>query len=75
MIKCRYKFSDVFLQIFFSQVPISCSVIKTDVNSCLKQVILPNNGMEKRLHINTAILISIEFQKCRCAKEMPKLQW
>lgn len=67
------QLSNVLFQIILSQVAISISIIQTDMNSGLEEIVFPDNGVEKWLHVDTAILISIELQECWGTKEMPEL--
>lgn len=69
-----YQLSDIFFQIIFSQIPVSISVVETDMDSCLEQIIFTDDGVEKWLHIDSAVLVPVEFQKSWCAEEVPKLE-
>lgn len=55
------EFRNVLLQVAFSQVAVSICVIQTYVDPRLEQVVLPHDRMEKGLHIDSPILITIEF--------------
>ena len=44
------------------------------MNSSLKQIVFADDGVEKWLHVYSAILIPVEFQKSWCAKKMPKFE-
>ena len=70
----RDKFWNVLVEVGFGEVAVPSSVIQTDVNSGLEQVVLPDYRMEERLHIDSPVLIPIELQKCWSTEEMSKLE-
>lgn len=41
------QLSNVLFQIILSQVAISISIIQTDMNSGLEEIVFPDNGVEK----------------------------
>lgn len=59
----RDQLRDIFFKVAFSQVAISICVVQADVDSCLEEVVLADNRVEERLHVNSAIFVSIEFQE------------
>lgn len=70
MRKSGDKLGYVFFEVAFSQVSISVCIIKTYVNSSLEKIVFPHNGVEKWLHINATILISVKFQESGGAKKV-----
>ena len=68
------QFRDVLSQICLSQVTISGCIVQTDVDSCLKEVILPDDRVEEGLHVDATVLISVELQEGRGAEEVPELK-
>ena len=40
----------------------------------LEQVVFPDDRVEKRLHVDAAVLVPVEFEESGCAEEMSELQ-
>ena len=74
MVKSWNEFRNVLFEIVFGEVTISCSIIQTDMNSGLEKVVLSDDGVEERLHVDSTVLISIEFEESGCTEEMSELQ-
>jgi len=75
MIECGNQLGNVFLEVFFSQVTIPCSIIQRNMDSSLEKIVLSYDGVEERLHVDSAVFISIEFQESRCTEKVSEFQW
>ena len=61
--ECGNQFRNIFPQVCLCEIAVSTGVIQTDMNSGLEEIILTYNRMEKRLHIDSPVLIPVEFQE------------
>lgn len=67
------QLGNVLTEVIFSQVAITSSVVKTDVDTCLEEIVLSDYRMEKGLHVDTTVLIPVELEESRGTEEVSKL--
>jgi hypothetical protein len=63
VVKGGDKFGDVLLEVVFSEVAVSCRVVKADVDSGLEQVVFAHDRVEEGLHVDTAVLVAVELEE------------
>lgn len=68
------QFRDVLLEVSLSEVAIAGSVVETDVNTGLEEVVLAHDGVEERLHVDAAVLVAVELEESGCTEEVPELE-
>lgn len=44
------------------------------MDSCLEEVVFTDYRVEKGLHVDTTVLISVKFEECRGTEEMSELK-
>lgn len=74
VVEGRDQLGHIFLQVLLGEVPVPCSIVQTDVDPRLEEVVLPHDRVEEGLHVDPAILVPVELEERRGTEEMPELQ-
>ena len=73
--KSGHQFKNVVLQVFFLQVTVAVAVVKTDLDSGLEKVHLPNYIVKEGDDFDPTEFVSFKFKEGARSEELAALSW